>query len=278
MTSTLNARRELARLLLILATLAVPALLGACGAAKPVYPGRLALVIGNAHYSQAPSLKNPVNDAQDLCLALQALRFQTLCQTDVPDRAAFETLVQRYTQALGPDTVGVVFYSGHGMQAAGQNFLIPTQAQARSVVDDPLRVMYRLQDLFEQLRLRPSKLQLVVLDACRSDLPAAAPGARPGLAAVQDAPPGTLVLYATASGEAAYDGLGRNGPLTHHLLQNIRRPGLSVEDLLKKVTAGVEGDTRVNYQRRQTPFVYGSFSGRFCFAGCADELITPVPN
>ena len=71
------------------------------------------------------------------------------------------------------------------------------------------------------------------------------------------------------------DGEGRNGPLTKHVLAHIGTRGLLVEDMIKRVTAGVEADTLRDFRKRQTPFTYGSFSGRFCFAGCPGEADVP---
>jgi uncharacterized caspase-like protein len=272
--------------------------LGGCSAPKPAYPARLALVIGNAAYADLPALKNPSNDAADMCAALRRLNFLTLCHDDVRTRAEFEAHVQAYVQSLGPETVGVVFYSGHGVQAGGQNFLIPTQARLQAVAADPLRALYGLQDLFSALRQQPARFQLLILDACRTDLFAKAPpgatapaaarsglvralqtnaGARAGLAPIQDAPAETLVLYATAAGDAAYDGQGRNGPLTQHVLQHLGDRGVTVEDFLNRVIQGVQTETGGRYQHRQTPYTYGSFGGRFCFAGCPGEVtVTPA--
>jgi len=153
-------------------------------------------------------------------------------------------------------------------------------------------MLYGLDDLFDQLRQRPTRFQMVILDACRTDLfgpaPRAASGrgagaveksslvraletagrAAPGLAPIKDAPPATLVLYATGASDAAFDGDGRNGPLTKHVLLHIGSKGLQVEDFIKRVMLGVETETLRDYRKRQTPFVYGSFGGRFCFAGC----------
>ena len=99
-----------------------------------------------------------------------------------------------------------------------------------------------------------------------------------GLAPIKDAPPGTMVLYATASREAAYDGKGRNGPLTKHVLANIETRDLAVRDFIGRVTEGVEAETRHDYGKAMTPFVYGSFSERFCFAGCFDaNVLSPQP-
>ena len=277
------------------------ALLASCALApRPASP-RLALVIGNAAYENAPALNNPANDAADMCAALKRDGFRTLCFTNLRDRAEFDAQVRTYVDQLTPDTIGVVFYSGHGVQANGANFLIPTAVQPRSVAEDPLRVLYGLDDLFDRLRRQPTRFQLVILDACRTELfaqppravgpVAAKPPARSalvralegvpkvgnGLAPIKDAPPATMVLYATASREAAYDGRGRNGPLTQHILANIETRDLPVRDFIERVTEGVEAETRRDYGKPMTPFVYGSFSGKFCFAGCPDApVLTPM--
>ncbi len=299
MTPTLKNDRQPLRAPRALQWLALFGLMGllvACSTPKPAHPARLALVIGNAAYAELPALKNPSNDATDMCASLRQLGFLTLCHQDVRTRAEFEAHVQAYTRALGPQTVGVVFYSGHGVQAGGQNFLIPTQARLQAVAADPLPVLYGLQDLFSALRQQPARFQLLILDACRTDLfakavpgpqPAARSGliralqaqagARTGLAPIQDAPASTLVLYATAAGDAAYDGQGRNGPLTQHVLQHLGDRGVTVEVFLNRVIQGVQTETGGRYQHRQTPYTYGSFGGRFCFAGCpGDTTVTPA--
>lgn len=272
---------------------------GCAGSASRGTPARVALVIGNAAYENAPPLVNPLNDAADMCAALRKAGFQTRCFTNVRDRAELDQRVKEYAEQLGPASVGVVYYSGHGVQAGQANFLIPTRADPDSAAADPLRVLYGLDELFDRLRGKPARFQLVVLDACRDDLfgeakgaaatrgraPSArsrllrslesVAGASAGLAPIKDAPASTIVLYATASKEAAFDGEGRNGPLTKHLLAHIGTRGLTVEELIKRVTAGVEHETLRDFRKRQTPFIYGSFSGRFCFAGCPGESEVP---
>lgn len=262
---------------------------------------RLALVIGNAAYENAPALTNPVNDATDMCAALAKVGFTTLCHTNLRDRAEFEARVKDYVDRLTPNMVGVVYYSGHGVQARSENFLIPTQVQPRTVAEDPRRVLYSLDALFDSLRQKPTKFQFVILDACRTDLfprsPPVAGGrgadvaarsillralenvgrASNGLAPIKDAPSATKVFYATASNDTAFDGKGRNGPLTKHILKHIGTPGLLVDLFIQKVTAGVETETEHDYGKRMTPFTYGSFTGQFCFAGCP-LVLDPVPS
>jgi uncharacterized caspase-like protein len=198
--------------------------------------------------------------------------------------------VREYVALLGPQTVGVVYYSGHGVQARGANFLIPTKAQVRTIADDPTRVLYGLHELFERLREKPARLQFVVLDACRTNLFApsqqattrslllraldSTAGAANGLLPITDAPRATAVLYATASGDAAYDGLGRNGPMTQVLLRYLPVTGLKVKDLIDVVTKVVIAETQHVYKRAMTPFSYGSYDGEVCLGIC---LLPPPP-
>jgi uncharacterized caspase-like protein len=255
---------------------------------------RHALVIGNAAYSEAPRLANAVSDASDVCAALKRLSFSADCRFDLRDRAAMLAGLRDFAKRLNSDTHAVVYYAGHAVQLRGENYLVPTHARLRSpggLAGDSLG----LDEVLGVLRDSGSSFNFVVLDACRDDpfeVPAAA-GAAPGdtrgarvakandaavaramapfgLGAIRDAPAGSIVLYATGSGEPAFDGKGRNGPLTKHFLAHVEAPGVTVEDFLKRVTAAVQTDTLRSLGRRQTPFVYSSFTGQFCFAGCRD--------
>lgn len=277
-------------ILLLLCSIA----LSACASAPGQGSDRVALVLGNGAYDNVPDLTNPLNDAADMCVALGRIGFDTLCYTNVRHSAEFDERVREYVDKLRPDSIGVFYYAGHGVQAHGANFMIPTEVQLRSATEDPLQGLYGLDTLFERLRQKPTQFQFIILDACRTDLFAApqASGrgttqsdlvrslatvarASNGLARITDAPPATMVLYATASEDAAFDGDGRNGPLTKHILRHIGTKGLPLDEFIRRVTSGVENETTRDYQKRQTPFIYGSFTGRFCFAGCPGESVVP---
>jgi len=270
-------------------------------------PARVALVIGNAAYENARPLNNPVNDAQDMCRALRDLGFVALCRTNVATRAEFGSLVDDYVSRLGPSTVGVVYYAGHGVQVNGANFLVPTKGQPAGSGASPVSALFGLDELFERLRERPSRLNIIMLDACRTELfeeggrsgagratasPSASasagstlvralqalPRSASGLATIQgEAPPNTKVLYATASKAAAFDGEGRNGPLTKHILRHIATRDQPLETFFNRVTGDVETETLRELAKRQSPFTYGSFAGKFCFNGCPGDAPPPPP-
>ena len=144
----------------LLVALAIAVLTG-CAASAPSRPSRLALVIGNASYANVVALRNPTNDAADMCAALERVGFKTLCHANVRDRAEFDARVQEYTRQLGDNTVGVFYYSGHGVQAGHENYLIPTQVQLKSAAENPTRALYSVDSLFERLRSRKTGFQLV---------------------------------------------------------------------------------------------------------------------
>jgi uncharacterized caspase-like protein len=264
---------------------------------------KVALIIGNSAYTSVSTLTNPAKDATDICSALKRVGFQADCPTQVGTRAEFEAHVKKYVDSLGPNSAGVFYYSGHGVQAAGENYLVPTNARVNSAREDPLPQLYRLSELFDKLRQKPTAFQMVVLDACRTD-PFAPPSpgsagtksvldaasraafveslevvarASYGTALINDAPVGTIVFYATASKDTAYDGVGGNGPLTKHFLRNVEIRGLTVEDLMKNVISGVQDETKQIFGKPQTPFTYQSFRNKFCFAVCFDPSNFQVP-
>jgi len=252
---------------LLLLSLAGFAARGAPPAVSTPTRYRAALIIGNANYQSVGALRNPVNDARDLCDSFTAIGFHVTCAQDVASRAQFRSLVEDYIESLPPDAVSVVYYAGHGVQAGGENFLIPTAARLANQ-DALTQQAVSLSFLMRQLGGAESYLTFVILDACR-DNPLAADGQLPaGLAPFTNIPDGTEVVYASAANEPAIDGTGRNGTFTKHLLAHLKEPG-SVEDLFKQVSLGVQSETAA-LGHTQIPARYTNFSGQECFVRCTD--------
>ena len=225
---------------------------------------RLAVVIGNSKYEKS-QLKNPVNDAQAMARLLRRLDFE-VDLVENGGRRAMVTMINDFGRKLRQADVGLFYYAGHGIQVKGRNYLIPVDAVLESEAD----VEFEALDLGRVLsKMDDSRcpLNIVVLDACRDN-----PFARSfrstskGLALV-DAPRGTLLAFATAPGSVAADGEGRNGVYTKHLLANIERPNLSIEEVFKQVRIGVVNDT----DGRQTPWESSSLMGSFHFQPDVDS-------
>ena len=90
---------------------------------------RVALVIGNSAYQNTPGLPNPVNDASDMSAALKKRGFKTIEGFDL-DKQAFDRKVRDFSNILADAEVSLFFYAGHGLQVAGQNYLVPIDAKA----------------------------------------------------------------------------------------------------------------------------------------------------
>ena len=219
---------------------------------------RVALIIGNSAYKKAP-LRNPVNDARAISKALAATGFKVTVIED-----ATQSTMRRAIRSFGNDiqtgVVALFYYAGHGMQVRGKNYLIPVNAdieQEDEVEDQSVDANLVLAKM-ESAR---SSLNLMILDACRNNpFPRRFRSATQGLAQME-APTGTLIAFATAPGAIAADGDGANGVYTKHLLANIGRAGLPIEQLFKEVRIGVTRETN----HRQVPWESSSLIGNFSF-------------
>jgi hypothetical protein len=216
---------------------------------------RVALVIGNSAYKNAPVLLNPKNDAEDIAKSLRDLDFFTIVATDL-DRAGMNDALDRFSRAVRGADIALVYYSGHGMQFGGKNYLLPVEAQLESADDVNRFRLMPLDDVFDVLQSARGA-RIVMLDACRNnpvevDIKrrlASTSGANRdayltrGLSRVTAN--GLIVAYATQADDVAADGTGRNSPFAAALLRNMGSPGLdvrqmffNVQDEVDRLTAG----------------------------------------
>ena len=94
---------------------------------------RLALVIGNSNYESYP-LRNPVNDASDMALALQKVGFTVVLKKNA-DLQTMEEAIEDFGNKLKLGGVGLFYYAGHGLQVNGVNYLIPIRAKINKETD-----------------------------------------------------------------------------------------------------------------------------------------------
>src|SRR5258708_20075809 len=217
--------------LFLLAFLVAPLVWSQAPAPSPgAKPQRLALVIGNGAYKDAP-LPNPLNDAADMVKALEASGFKVIRRENASLKEMHLAL-REFGDSLGRQSTGVFYFAGHGMQVRGRNYLIPVDADiARE--DEVAFAALDLGAVMEKLDSAKNPVNIVILDACRNNpFGNRVQATAKGLAQV-DAPPGTLIAFATAPGSTAADGAGRNGLYTQHLVQQITRPALPIEAVFK---------------------------------------------
>jgi tetratricopeptide (TPR) repeat protein len=235
---------------------------------------RIALVIGNGAYTNAPALKNPPNDARDMAANLKTLGFEVSSGVNVSQRE-MKRLIREFGQKLKAGGSGLFYYAGHGVQARGHNYIIPVDAEIQSEADvedsgvDVGLVLNYMDDA-------QNGLNIVILDACRNNpFSRSFRSASDGLAQV-DAPTGTLIAYATAPGRVAADGAGENGLYTSELLKAMRLPGLTATDMFMQVRSEVMKKTG----NKQVPWESSSLVGAFYFTGgrANSSSVSSVPN
>lgn len=227
-------------------------------AGAPVPPGeaRVALVIGNAAYGGA-TLANPVNDARDMARILREAGFEVVERLNASRAGMEEGLASATSRMAGRQATAFFFYAGHGIQVDWRNYLIPVDALPRSAAEAQQKAV-DLAGVMEAFRKAGSRRNIVVLDACR-DNPFQGPSGPKGLAQM-DAPPGTLLAFATAPGHLADDGARSNGLYTGELLAELGRPGARIEDVFKRVRVRV----RQQSSGRQIPWESTSLEDEFC--------------
>lgn len=219
---------------------------------------RLALVIGNSAYKDAPLL-NPVNDARAMAQAQRQAGFEVLLHTGLQHREMVNVM-RDFGTRLRQGGVGVFYFAGHGMQVKGRNFLVPVGADIQRE-DELAYAAVDAQSVLDKMEAAGNGTNLVILDACRNNPFARSfRSASQGLAQME-APVGTLVAFATAPGSVASDGSADNGLYTQHLLRAMREPGTKVEDVFKQVRAAVRRDSA----GKQVPWESTSLEGDFFF-------------
>lgn len=221
---------------------------------------RVALVIGNAAYASRP-LRNPRHDAELMARTLAATGFEIVSVLD-GDAAAIRKAVTEFGRRLqGPDTVALFYYAGHGVQADGENYLIPLGSDIQSMNEVAVNAI-ALSDVVKSMARSSARMNIVVLDACRDNpfAETARTSAAGGLAPVV-APSGTIIGYATAPGQIARDGDGDDSPYTAALAINIPLPGLTLEEVFRNTRRRVLDATG----GKQTPWEHSSLVGEFYF-------------
>jgi len=223
---------------------------------------RVALVIGNAAYSERP-LANPCNDANDVANVLRQFGFDVLEHKDATLEAMGRAL-EAFREELYTADLGLFFFAGHGVQIDDKNYLLATDTRTKKGEIDVKYSSMKLDEVIESMEKSGTHTNLVILDACR-DNPwerrwHRSSGTR-GLASVY-VPQGTLIAFATSPGQTAADGEGkRNGEYTSALLQHIGAPDCTIEAMFKRV----RNTLSVATEGKQISWEHTSLASEFYF-------------
>jgi len=246
-----SLRRAFGALALLVLTVSAPA------AAEERPLKGVALVIGESRYQSLPQLANPANDARGIDRLLSDLGFDVDTVID-GDRRRLDKALSRFVEDAAEADVALVYYSGHGVEAAGENFLVPIDArlpESGGVVDDLVPVGAMLKELQENV-----PIAIFLLDACRNNpYPAGsqvaragdapAPIAAAGLGEPRGAAPlgekagdliGAVIGFAAEPGRAALDGeAGGNSPYAAAVLKHLGAGGYDFGDVMTLVAEEV---------------------------------------
>lgn len=246
---------------------------------------RQALVIGMADYATIGHLENTANDARGVAATLDSIGFDVTLSIDATGAELRQQLDDFAFRSETAD-LALIYFAGHGVEVAGENFMIPVDAQVRSNLDVQRQSVSLKQMLAAVDHAR--SLRIVILDSCRDnplggaiDLArvetasaattdeARAPGGSGGLAPA-DPDRGTLVAFAAKDGQVALDGTGVHSPYATALMDKMVEPGLEISLMFRQVRDEVLAITG----NLQEPHTYGSLTGvPFYLAGPGDGQI-----
>lgn len=238
---------------------------------------RTALVIGNSHYRSFPELPNAVNDADHVRDVLEQANFEVVLGTDL-DGKALERTIRDFLRSLNNGDIALFYYSGHAVQVAGQNYILPVDASLASPYDLEVQA-YNFSNLLQYMG-QSSNLQIAILDACRDNpfksgfyyvgnkkvdvegnrgLAATAPGL------------GTLIVYSTAPDKVAYDGSGKLSPFSRAFADQALTPDVEVREVVTRIRNEVIKTT----SGKQVPWDTSSLTASFYFVPRQNLLIMP---
>lgn len=218
---------------------------------------KVALVIGNSDYANTSRLANPINDIKIIAASAKQAGFDDVTIAADLSVNDFQKAMRDFRAKADGAEVAMVYYAGHGIEAQGKNWLIPTDAQLKSDLDLPYEAI-NLDRLMESVS--GAQIRMVVLDSCRNN--PFGRSWRSGTRAVVNGLAGVeaddvLVIFAAAPGQTAADGTAGNSPFATSLAKRLPQPDVPVQLLGGLIRDDVLAATGGS----QRPFVSASITG-----------------
>jgi hypothetical protein len=208
---------------------------------------RLALVIGNGAYSKETPLRTPPNDARLMAETLRSLHFELFggqVYIDVT-QTRMRRLIRDFVEKLDHQSVGLFYYSGHGMQADNRNFILPVNVDIEDEVDIRTQGVSIEEEVLGRMSQAEPIISIVFLDACRNnrfEKRIKGFGTSKGLEKMS-AELGSIIGFASQPNEVALESKGKFSYFTDALAQEIVKPGLSIHQVLLHVRGAVRDAT-----------------------------------
>lgn len=271
-----------------------------CTAASPMAlaadaaPVKVAFVIANSAYASDdwPSLKNPAADARLLKTSLEQAGFRVMRPAVNLQKAQLLVRIEEFraeVAALPENSIALIYFSGHGLQVEGQNYLVPVGARSPLMVDQAQGAAREqilasefvslnfLLGVFGRLRRElPSMANILILDACRVnplDGKTRSAGRTKGLADVSPVS-NSLIAFAAEPGQVAYDGDGENSPFALSLAAELKEKSLPLNLLFARARIRTMELT----DNDQRPIYQDALSGMFCLETCDIRRASAIPR
>ena len=260
----------MSRFILSVIALAVGLFCTAIWADRAFAERRVALIIGNSNYQNAPILPNPERDARGIADMFQKAGYEIVTTAFNVGNLDFKSTIRKFEDTVTDADIAVIYYAGYGLNIHGTNYLIPIDAKLASDRDANNETI-TLEQLVESVHAA-KRLRVIIIDACRDNpfarvMKAERMASFSGLGAVESNSIDTLIAYAAKPGTTADDGGGDHSPFAAALIDNLFVPGLDIRLAFGRVRDEVLKKT--GYM--QEPFVYGSLGG-------GNIALVPAPN
>lgn len=233
---------------------------------------RIALVMGVGDYghTQFRSLPGIDKDLERMETALRKVGFEVTVVSN-PRLGGAEDAIEIFGAKLKTLTskkkgVGLFFFSGHGGEFEGKNYLIPKGARIGDIRDIKEQAL-SAQRVLHRMESAGTRVRLVFLDCCRNDLTKAA--TETGLAPMTAR--GTFIGFATGSDKTSAAS-SEGSPYTTVLSRRLLTPGVSINDMHTQLTKEVEDITR-EAGDEQTPFQYSGLNSTFFFVPATRQVL-----
>ena len=229
---------------------------------------RVALIIGNNNYSHLKHLKNPLNDARLMRDTLKKSGFKIIYKENANIRD-MKKLLRKFAYKIRKGGIGLYYFSGHSVNVDGKNYLIAVDAS----LDNRDYISHEaipLNNIIKKMNDARNRLNILISDTCRNTIARNTfhhnhfgRGVGKGLLSLPDTK-GIFLAYSTASGEIARDGKkASNGILTRYFVQNLKKRGASIREVITNTKKDVYAHTTRN--NKGSPNAYNKILKDFFF-------------
>lgn len=215
---------------------------------------RTAILIGNQNYKNPHlRLNNIFNDIEDTKQTIETIGFQTVIYEKDLSTTSFKKLIQSLPQLIPPTECILFYYSGHGIENQGVNYLLPTDFDDASYHEDINEAAISLDSIYHYLKLTNCPSKILVIDACRELFTTEAnkrslsstKSKYGNLVLPQISPSGTYTMFAAQSKGVALENLeGRNSFFTQEFLKNIVIPNITITSIFRETKNQVQKQTK----------------------------------